>query len=67
MNVDTRSSETRLNAACPEIIDAPQHKVAEITLEPGRWRLVAALRDARDVCLTPFEAIRFPPSELRDD
>lgn len=36
-------------------------------LEAGRWRLVAALGEDQEVCLAPFEDVRFSLSEPWDD
>jgi hypothetical protein len=65
MVVDTRILEVRPNATYQDVIDAPEHEA--FTLDSGQWRLVAALRDDREICLAPFEAISFSLSELWED
>jgi Uma2 family endonuclease len=65
------TSKRRLyaRAAIPHLwqIDDEARLLEAFTLESGQWRLVAALRDDQEVCLAPFEAIRFSLSELWDD
>lgn len=49
------------------LVDPIARTLEAFSLAAGAWTLIAALRDADDVCVPPFDAITFPLSALWAD